>query len=401
MHKLMYNDHEWGNSMSLSLEDVFVQVGEQYKMKLLAGKSGCSASIGWVNLVEDYTVIQFLWSNDLVVTLGVSFQTEEALMDCVQRLVKRHCAGLIVNTGKYILDIPQSIIDYCEENNFPLITMPWEINVGTVIKDISYHCIQAQDDDKKIAEYFISSFKDPDSIENYRKELMTHFDVDGDFSLALIRVKNAQRHSDVQLQRVAARIRYYFENINCKYLLFWYDSSLVLLANNIPIEDLAHLTERMYNRASRKMPEYPLTIGIGSCLKDIHSVSRNYKRAKAALDGAISFKTPIMRFNELGIYKLIFTTEDTQILDEIYNERLYPLIQYDEKHHTELTKTFECFLKFNGSIQNIAQELYTHRNTINYRISKIKELLDTDFTDTEEIFQYNLAFYIKKVKDAK
>lgn len=387
--------------MSITLEDVTVQVGQQYKMKVLAGQNGCSTAIGWVHLVEDSTIIQFLWSNDLVVTLGVSFQSEEALMDCVERLVKRNCVGLIVNTGKYILEIPQSVIDYCNDNNFPLITIPWEINVNTFIKDISYRCIQAQDDDKKVAEWFIESFKDPDSIENHRKELMSHFDVDGDFSMALIRVKNARKHSDIQLQRISARIRYYFETINRKYLLFWYDSSLVLLANNMAIEDLTHLTERMYNRASRKMPEYPLSIGIGSCLNDIHSVSRNYKRARAALEGSMTFNEPIMRFNQLGVYKLLFTTDDKEILDEIYNDQLKVLIDYDEKHHTELTKTLEYFLKFNGSIQHIAQELYTHRNTINYRISKIKELLNTEFDDAEEIFQYNLAFRIKKIKDAK
>ena len=385
--------------MSISLENVFVQVGEQYKMKLLAGKNGCSTSIDWVHLVEDSTVIQFLWSNDLVITLGVSFQTEETLMDCVKRLIKRHCAGLIINTGKYILEVPQTVIDYCEENDFPLITMPWEINVGTVTKDITIRCIQAQNEDRQIAQYFISAFTDPDSIENHRQELMTYFDVDGDFSVVLIQVENAHKYSDLQLQRVSARIRYYFENINCKYLLFWYDTYLVLLANNIAIEDLYNLTQRMYNRASRKMPEYPLNIGLGSNMKDLHSVSKNYKRAKAALKASLEFKQPIVKFNELGINKILLTMDDQDILKEIYLESLSPLLEYDEKHHTDLTNTLECYLKNNGSIQQISKEMFTHRNTVNYRVSKIKELLNTNLDNAEELFKYNLAFYIKKLND--
>ena len=386
--------------MSISLDDVFVQVGQEYKMTCLAGKNGCSTSIGWVHLIEDSTIIQFLWSNDLVITLGLGFQKEEALKECVEKLIKRHCVGLIVNTGKYILEIPQSIIDYCEENNFPLITIPWEINVNTVIKDITIRCLEAQNNDRQLADYFISAFKDPDSIENHRQDLMPHFDVEGQFALALIHVENAHKYSDMQLQRVSARIRYYFENINCKYLLFWYDTYLVLLANNISEEELYNLCFRMYNRAAKKMPEYPLNIGVGSNLSDIRSVSRNYNRAKAALKESLVFKKSVVRFRDLGINKVLLTMEDTDILKEIYREKLYPLIEYDNKHHTELTKTLEYYLMYNGSIQQISQVMYTHRNTINYRVSKIKDILDIDLDDSQEIFLYNLAFYIKNIRDA-
>ena len=381
----------------ISLEDIFVQVGEHYKMELIAGKNGTSTSIGWVHLVEDPTIIQFLWSNDLALTLGVSFQEEEALMDCIKRLIKRNCAGLIINTGKYIMEIPQSIIDYCEENNFPLITIPWEINVNTVIKDISIRCQEAQNEDQRIAQYFIKSINDPDQIETYRQELMSKFDVDGNFQVVLIRIHDANNSSDIQLQRVAARIRYYFENIDCKYLLFWYDSNLVLLANNISSEDLKSLTQRMYNRATRRMAEYPLHIGIGSSLVDLHNVPKAYKRAKAALRHSLKFDQPITEFKDMDVYQFLFSMEDKGILKDFYHQQLDPIIEYDEKHHSDLLTTFEVYLKHMGSIQMIAQELYTHRNTINYRVQKIKALLDSDLDNSDELFKYTLAFYIKKM----
>jgi len=53
------------------------------------------------------------------------------------------------------------------------------------------------------------------------------------------------------------------------------------------------------------------------------------------------------------------------------------------------------YLKYNGSIQAIAKELFTHRNTIQYRMNKIKELLDCNLEDAKDRFNYQLAFYIK------
>ena len=41
--------------------------------------------------------------------------------------------------------------------------------------------------------------------------------------------------------------------------------------------------------------------------------------------------------------------------------------------------------------------MYTHRNTINYRIRKIKEILNSEIETPEERFQYQLAFHIKKM----
>jgi DNA-binding PucR family transcriptional regulator len=46
----------------------------------------------------------------------------------------------------------------------------------------------------------------------------------------------------------------------------------------------------------------------------------------------------------------------------------------------------------------VAEERYTHRNTINYRIQKIKKIIGCDLKNTEELFPYQVAFYIKDME---
>ena len=50
-----------------------------------------------------------------------------------------------------------------------------------------------------------------------------------------------------------------------------------------------------------------------------------------------------------------------------------------------------------GSQVAMAKNLYMHRNTINYRMTKVKELLNCQLDTFEEKMPYMLALYIKKV----
>lgn len=53
----------------------------------------------------------------------------------IKYLIKYNSVGLIINIGKYIFEIPSAIIDYCNEQEFPLLTIPWEVHLADLIKD--------------------------------------------------------------------------------------------------------------------------------------------------------------------------------------------------------------------------------------------------------------------------
>ena len=80
---------------------------------------------------------QLVKGKELVVTQGVYFNTEERLLELVEILDKHHCAGLIVNSGYYIKEIPQKVIDYCDEVDLPLMDVPWDVVMSEMIKDLT------------------------------------------------------------------------------------------------------------------------------------------------------------------------------------------------------------------------------------------------------------------------
>lgn len=386
--------------MGFTIEDALIQNQEQYQLKLLAGHGGCSNTISWVHMIEDTTIIQQLWGKELAVTTGLGFQSHDALFEFVKCLIKYHSVGLVINTGKYIFDIPQDIIDYCNEQDFPLLTTPWEVHMADLIKDFSMRCLYSQKEDNEISKLFQKAFSMPQLIEEIRQQLMGTFDVDGSFQVVLIGIEDSDQFDAIERRRVAFQLELCFEKIESSYAFFWFDGYFVLIVNNLDSEILESIIDKMYKRTKKRMPSRFIHLGIGTQMHDLHQVILSYKRAKAAVTMAEQFKYPMVLFEEMGVYQILFSIEDKRILIEMYQKLLQPLIDYDQKHHGELEHTLYYYLLYDGSQVAMAKNLYMHRNTINYRMIKIKELLNCQLETFDEKMSYMLALYIKKMLDA-
>ena len=387
--------------MGFTLADALNQSQEQYHLKLLAGQEGCSNTISWVHMIEDTTIIQQLWGKELVVTTGHGFQSEEELFMLIKCLIKYNSVGLIINIGKYIFEIPLPIIDYCNEQEFPLLTIPWEVHLADLIKDFCMRCLYSEKEDRELSKLFQEILTNNQIIEEARPQLMSACDVDGDFQVVLIKVEGSDNFNAIERRKIAFQIELCFEKIDSSYAFFWYDEYFVLIVNNLKEDELKVIINKMHKRSKKRIDDKRVYLGIGSQMKDLGQVYLSYKRAKAAVLMAMQFKLPIVFFEDMGVYQILFSIEDKQILIEMYHRLLQPLIDYDQKHHGELEKTLFYYLIYGESQLTMAKNLYMHRNTINYRMNKIKELLNCQLDTFEEKVPYILSYYIKKVLEEK
>ena len=387
--------------MGFTLADALNQSQEQYHLKLLAGQEGCSNAISWVHMIEDTTIIQQLWGKELVVTTGHGFQSEEELFMLIKYLIKYNSVGLIINIGKYIFEIPSAIIDYCNEQEFPLLTIPWEVHLADLIKDFCMRCLYSEKEDRELSKLFQEILTNNQIVEEARPQLMSAFDVDGNFQVVLISVEGSDNFNAIERRKIAFQIELCFEKIDSSYAFFWYDGYFVLIVNNLKADELKVIIDKMHKRAKKRIDDKRVYLGIGSQMKDLGQVYLSYKRAKAAILMAMQFELPIVFFEDMGVYQILFSIEDQQILIEMYHRLLQPLIDYDQKHHGELEKTLFYYLIYGESQITMAKNLYMHRNTINYRMNKIKELLNCQLDTFEEKVPYMLSYYIKKVLEEK
>lgn len=385
--------------MSFTIQDMMISSEERYHMKLIAGYNGWSNSISWVHLLEDTTIIRNFWGKELAVTTGLGFPTTEKLMELLESLVLHHAAGLIINVGNYIYDIPKEAADYCEENDLPLLTVPWEIRLSDMIKDFSIHIFVQGSVDEDVTRALIAAIENPDNQEAYRKELLPHFDVDGTFQVMLITSEGLDAMDTVERRKLSYRLQVYLEQITHNGSFFYYNSFFVLVANAVERQTLLELGAGMLKRAKRRMPQIAVYVGVGSCVSDISNLAISYHRAEAAAKMAMRTKTELLQFEEMGMYRLLYTCADEGLLRELRKETLEPLEAYDKKHNSNYVETLRYYLELDGSIQAMAREMYTHRNTIIYRVNNIKKLLGTDLSTPQERLPYQMALLIRSMFD--
>ena len=386
-----------GRYMSFTIEDMMLTSEKRYEMKFLAGKNGWANSISWVHLLEDTTIIQNFWGKEVAVTTGLGFPEKEDWMRLARKLNRYHASGLIINVGQYIREIPEELMAYCDENDLPLLTVPWEVRLSDMIKDFSIRVFVQDNTDEQIATALIAAIETPDNQTAYRKELWQYFDVDGSFQVLLLTCEGLDAMDMVERRKLSYRIQVYLEDITHNASFFYYNSDFVLVANAVPEETLYQLIEGAIKRGEKRMPERKLRVGIGSKCMDISRLSVSYRRAKAAVQMAMTQKRQVVKFDDCGLYRLLYMVEDTGVLQEIETECLAALEEYDRKYNAGYVETLQSYLKHNGSIQAVAEELYTHRNTVLYRLGNIRKVLGNELKTPEERLPYQIALYIRSM----
>ena len=384
--------------MGFTIEDMRTVSADRYSMKLVAGEGGWSNSISWLMMIEDMTILQNFTGKELAVTTGLGFPTEESLKKLVKALSEAGAAGLIINIGKYITDIPESVIRYCDENDLPLLTVPWEIYLADMIKDLTVQVFLQSVTDEQISNAFIHAIESPGTAEEYSRDLLAYYDLDGTFQIALIASGDLDKMDTVERKRISYRMQILLANLTHNGHFFYYDSCFVVIMNAISEKQCEEILEPFAERLKNRMPEKQIRIGISSQVKGIRNLHTAYKRARAAVRMAEAEDSRIIYFDRMKMYRLLYSVEDGTLLFEMSDELLKPLEKYDDQHDAGYIETLESFLRNGGSIKAVADELFIHRNTIQYRMGNIKKMLDCDLESAEERMKYMIACMIRKMK---
>lgn len=384
--------------MGFTVDDMLILTGERYKMTRHAGQNGGANSISWLLMVEDTTITGNFMGKELAVTTGLGFGDEEKLLNLVRILDAKHAAGLIVNVGFYIHDIPASVIELADKCDLPLISVPWDISMSEMIKDLTVRIFLQTQTDEQISSAFIKAIESPHLEGEYREELSASFDVDGKFQVVLFSTEDLDSMDTMDRKRIGYRLQIYLEKISHNAHFFYYDGCFILIFNAVEEVDKADIINGFIERAKIRMPDKHIYLGEGSAVKDVNQIHTSYERAKYALNCAKQKNQTIVDFDDLGVYRLLYSIADETIVDEMVADLLRPILDYDSRHNSNLEETLLNYLRFNGSIQRVSAEMFIHKNTILYRITKIKELLNSELEDEEERM---LLYLVCKLRNGK
>jgi len=140
-----------------------------------------------------------------------------------------------------------------------------------------------------------------------------------------------------------------------------------------------------------------ISLGIGRVGKGIEGIRRSHQEARQALTLGRRLHGPghTTRFDQLGVYRLIYAAEQLPELQTFQDEALGALLAYDQAHGAELAKTLEAFFAANCSPKEAAALLQVHRNTVLYRLERIAEITGHDLNDASTRLRLHLALHIR------
>ena len=140
-------------------------------------------------------------------------------------------------------------------------------------------------------------------------------------------------------------------------------------------------------------------VGIGTTVNGIKDLARSFKEAQVALEVGKVFDTErtIVSYDNLGIARLVYqlpTTLCDMFLKEVFKRGSI------ESLDQETLFTIQKFFENNLNVSETSRKLFVHRNTLVYRLEKIKKLTGLDLREFEDAIVFKVALMVKKYLSA-
>lgn len=178
---------------------------------------------------------------------------------------------------------------------------------------------------------------------------------------------------------------------------FKVDNMIFYVLNDFSNDEIESVAEKIQSEKERYISVNKLYVAVSKTNNKLKSLPKTYRIVLRMLRLAVRADMTPMLYDRLEVKKLILAVDDISLLESIYNENLKKLEVYDRDNGTDYMSFLRLYLKYDGSVQRVAQETFVHRNTINYQLAKIKKIFGNNLKTFEERFKIILAFEVRDV----
>lgn len=338
---------------------------------------------------------------------------------------KNNIAIKNIRTSKYLITVDNK---ECDVFAIPIIarnTVYGNIFLAGMNKDIELSDIQILESAssiialellKKISiqeienKYKVEFFDDLISSDKIRKSKAIErsnyykFDKDADYCTFSIGINNNEESNErlEHLNRDISKVMYlmdsYCQSKDLVYLVANRKSQvnvvLMLKEKKTPIQEVLNLAKQFEEIIVQKMHNLKFVIGIGRIYSGIDNMYKSLRDSQKAVLAAENYTDErIIEFDHLGIYKIFCNPDLKEELLDFYSKTLESLVKYDNKKDTELVKTLKVYYEANGNLKKMSEKLFTHYNTVLYRVNRIQDITGTNLEDERQ--RYSLQTAIK------
>ena len=225
----------------------------------------------------------------------------------------------------------------------------------------------------------------------YIKARELHFSADTTRVCLLIKVNSKTEYSPYEL------IQNMFPDKSKDFVINIAENDVAVVKEvrkEITPEDLNQLAKSIVDTL---LSEYYIhcCVGIGSAVSSIKDLAFSFKEAQIAIEVGKVFDTEksIVSYDNLGIARLVYQLPTT--LCEMFLKEIFKNGSIDSLDQETLF-TIQRFFENNLNVSETSRKLFVHRNTLVYRLEKIKKLTGLDLREFEDAIVFKVALMVKK-----
>lgn len=373
--------------------------------KLVAGHRGLDRVIQKVGILDwEFAKIiegepvdsEFIRGEFILSSLMFAKDNPGLLIDMVKHLCANDVAGLAVK-DVYYQTLPEEVLLFAEEMSFPIFLFG-----STYFEDI---IMQVNERIKSINDFETLETKVDLLVKMHLNKAMVRdvaLEINSSFRECFFALYLKEKRF-VSKDNLISNIQYLKKSkiIASTDAIIKYRQGILLICTDDKMDQATYQKKVKYILGAVDPHLSDYYAGISNLHGDNHShlVDLGYGICEslfACSTAEVSNKS-ICYFSKIGIHSILMPFHQDVWFHKWYSSIIEPIIEHDEKYNTELLATAIQFVENDGNVQETAQAMFIHKNTIRYRLNKIKEILQMEESNLEFLEQMSIAIKLHKI----
>lgn len=375
-------------------------------IKVLAGMGGLENRVGTVTVMEVPETTRYLRGDDFLITSLYSVGKDaEKQCELVHGLLETKSACLAIKLGKYAEQLSQEMLKIANDNEFPLLLIPPDMTYIQIIMSVM-NAILTEKSMEAILEKFVQdvlfeTYSDEQLMVERARILDINLTADV-FQMVIIQFtgdevipERQQKMLKFMSRQLLAYVRE-FQQIETASLLTLKNHAVLLLEGKSPeaLEaNSTYLKQELLKRMNHGFPHSSWKMGMGCIAGGLAGIRQSYTSARKVIETGL-----LLREDED-----IYIYQDLKLYCQLREMLMQNSISFYKEglgniENEALIQTLEVYYACDCNLDQTAQEMYTHKNTVKYRLKKIKELTGLDVKRQEDSFKIHLMLLEKKLR---
>ena len=202
-------------------------------------------------------------------------------------------------------------------------------------------------------------------------------------------------NDNMYLEMLHENIERNVNKVTTNFVIFRNLDNYIVVVEGVVTVEVENLVKTLSEK--RIADNVNIIIAVSSNKENLMALPQSFLMSEKVYRLCINCNKAMIFYDRLGIYKILLSVPDKKLMNDYEKNVIGALKEYDESNGSDYCEFIKIFIENNANIQQVAKNMYVHRNTIHYKINKIKEIAGLDLTSVNDLLKVRLCLLIEKL----